>query len=287
MATCRISVGCLGLALVTELLTDGRGREKWLGTDSVVEVDICDSRDEDVVETEGRWPLPPVIALVRELVRRLIGGVVGFVLLACSGMARNGAGEVKLLRKRLLSWPRLESCDLEVLGLRYSAGPDMLSREWTLGTDMLVLGGSKSSSSESEESESTLVALGSKSAKLCSVFCVALDVLVCLLDTLAAQSVGGDIKLEDATEARGFSAIGPQSSSGTYAGMWRRETDEYEGDRCRLVLADDAAEAVDALRPRSPRDGLLSLSSKTPAPFASAMAAAISWVMVSLMDVCS
>lgn len=42
----------------------------------------------------------------------------------------------------------------------------MLSPEATLSTDIAVLDGSENSSSESEESESTLFAFGSKSVKL-------------------------------------------------------------------------------------------------------------------------
>lgn len=185
MATCRTSGTCLGLELLAEPLTDGRGREKCVEADSDVEVvDTWESLDGDrtdeaVVEKDGRWPLFVKSGLTRELLRGFIVGGEGVVeLLACSGILRNGTCELRLVRNLLLDWLRPDSCDTEVFGLRCSGMLVMLSREVMLGTG--------SSSSESDERESTLVALGSKSAKLCSVFCVALDVRVCLLETLAA-----------------------------------------------------------------------------------------------------
>lgn len=127
-----------------------------------------------------------MIALLKELLRGLTfkGEAAGP---SSSGMARNGACAPKLERNRLFNWARAGSTEIDDVfdGLRrWSMELTMLSREPTLGTDAAVFGGSASSSSESDDRERTLVALGSKSAKL-SVVLDARDVRVCLLDTLA------------------------------------------------------------------------------------------------------
>jgi hypothetical protein len=148
-----------------------------------------------VVEVEGAAPgrgLPEAIALatselVSELVRGLIGGGVVVVLVIFSGMARNCPWGFMLGRNLLLGCFRTWSCEEEVLdGLRLSRGLEALSREVTLGIDSAVFGSSASSSSESDERDSRLVVFGSKSVKLWSVLLEALEVRVCLLDTLAA-----------------------------------------------------------------------------------------------------
>lgn len=162
-------------------------------------MDTCDSRDGDrteeaVVVVEGAAPgrgLLEAIALTSELaselVRGLIGGGVAVVLVIFSGMARNCPWGFMLGRSLLLGCFRTRSCEEEVLdGLRLSRGLEALSIEVTLGMDRAVLGGSASSSSESDERDSRLVVFGSKSVKLWSVLFEALEVRVCLLDTLAA-----------------------------------------------------------------------------------------------------
>lgn len=162
-------------------------------------MDTWDSRDGDrteeaVVDVEGAAPgrgLLDAIALASELaselVRGLIGGGVVVVLVMFSGMARNCPCGFTLGRNLLLGCFRTGSCEEEVLdGLRPSTGLEALSSEVTLGMDRAVLGGSASSSSESDERDSRLVVLGSKSVKLWSVLLEALEVRVCLLETLAA-----------------------------------------------------------------------------------------------------
>ena len=162
-------------------------------------MDTWDSRDGDrteeaVVDVEGAAPrrgLLDTIALASELaselVRGLIGGGVGVGLVIFSGMVRKWPCGFMLGRNLLLGCLRTGSWEDEVLdGRRLSMGLDALSSEVTLGMDRAVLGGSASSSSESDESDSRLVVFGSKSVKLWSVLLEALEVRVCLLDTLAA-----------------------------------------------------------------------------------------------------
>lgn len=197
-----------------------------------------DRTDDEVVEIDGRGLLLLVSALPSELLRGLTGGD-GVGPFAYSGMARKGTCGLRLVRNLLLGWLRRDSCEREVLdGLLCSTGLKTLSREPMLGFDVPVLGRSGYSSSESDERDSTLVAFGSKSAKL-SVILDALDVRVCLLETLVAYSPGGEARFEEVIDARGFSAMGPQSSPGEYAGNGLHETELKEGETwCRGLLVD-------------------------------------------------
>lgn len=147
-----------------------------------------------MVEVEGAAPgreLLDAIALASELASELVRGLIGggdvLVLVIFSGIARNWPWGFMLERNLLLGCLRTRSCEGEVLdGLRLSPGIEALSSEVTLGMDRAVLDGSASSSSESDESDRRLVVFGSKSVKLWSVLLEALEVRVCLLDTLAA-----------------------------------------------------------------------------------------------------
>jgi len=118
---------------------------------------------------------------------------------APSGIGKNWGWLAKLVRLGILPWlpscgaVEADRCDIAERGLVGLTCPSLMLSAGTARE--LFDDASYPSSSESDESESTLFCCKSKFVRLRSVRFDAIDVLVCRLETLAV-SVGGDTKLE-------------------------------------------------------------------------------------------